>query len=484
MSWDPFERIQRIIEAVRSAPSIFNTRPCILRGVAADRIEMRFDTSRPAGGALGPATLGGRTEGAVARDGEGPRDDDAGPDGNGLRREDGRRDRWTVPGSLLRPDPLIREEMISCGAALYNLRLAIRVAGHDLSVWLLPDVRRDPTLPASVEIVTARVHPATWGVQELYQAIWLRHTSREPYRILPLPMPLLVEMEDAALQEDGWLRMVHPRQAKHLLDEAKRASDVLWGKQPLAFLSPGEDPLTGVTRLRADARALRDGGDLRGAEVKEWQAEAADRLRRFRDERSQAMRSFADFSDASGVPDVYGPLPADLKRPPTRRDFWTQPPEPFERWRKVQLMALATDDDRPLDWLRAGQALQHAVLTATRYSMSAPYGRSARYQAPIRYGLPVRRFRAASPQTEARYGVAVSPLTQPLELEDIRGEARRWPRWWYRHWPQWINPEPRWMYPEVPQMVLRVGYVPVEPLPAPPLPEVDYTDDRPRPRPR
>ena len=30
-------------------------------------------------------------------------------------------------------------------------------------------------------------------------------------------------------------------------------------------------------------------------------------------------------------------------------------------------MVLSTNGDKPLDWLRAGQALQHALLTATRY---------------------------------------------------------------------------------------------------------------------
>ena len=37
-----------------------------------------------------------------------------------------------------------REYVISCGAALFNLRLAIRVAGHDLAVWLLPDPAAAP----------------------------------------------------------------------------------------------------------------------------------------------------------------------------------------------------------------------------------------------------------------------------------------------------------------------------------------------------
>ena len=54
----------------------------------------------------------------------------------------------------------------------------------------------------------------------------------------------------------------------------------------------------------------------------------------------------------------------------------------FER--RPQLMALSTDGDRPLDWLRARQALQHALLTATHYGVSASF------------------------------------LTQPLELHDAR----------------------------------------------------------------
>ncbi|MGH3171284.1 MAG: hypothetical protein ACRDN0_36145, partial [Trebonia sp.] len=122
---------------------------------------------------------------------------------------------------------------------------------------------------------------------------------------------------------------------------------------------------------------------------------------------------------------------------------------PFEGVRNVQLMALSTDDDRPLDWVRAGRAFQHALLTATRYSMSAPGGRSARYSAPRQFGLPARHApTAASHQGPARYGVATSVLTGLLELEDLRGTPRRWP---------W-----RSYYPEIPQVVFRVGYVAVQ----------------------
>src|SRR5450756_2810373 len=58
-----------------------------------------------------------------------------------------------------------REVVISCGAALYNLRLAIAVAGRSPSVWLLPGPDRESgllttvtaerTLLASVEVMPA-----------------------------------------------------------------------------------------------------------------------------------------------------------------------------------------------------------------------------------------------------------------------------------------------------------------------------------------
>lgn len=327
---------RRIGQAVDSAPSVCNERPWFLRIVAGDRIELHLDY----------------------------------PDGL---------------------SPLPREVAISCGAALYNLRLAIRVAGHAVSEWLVPDLPRDDTLLASVEILTGRITPPTDAEQELYEAIPYRRTSRLPYTLLPVPTPLLVEMEGAAAAEDGWLRTLHWHETRRL--------------------------------LRAEA---------------------------------SAAATFAARPRAGKVPRThYGPTPERTRYAPTRADFWLPDKTArFESGRQVQLMALSTDDDRPLDWVRAGRALQHALLTATRYSMSAPYGRSARYSAPRQFGRPARRPPVrASHQLPARYGITTSLLTGLLELDDLRGAARRWP---------W-----RSYYPEVPQAVFRVGYTPVEQAPPP-----------------
>lgn len=328
------------------------------------------------------------------------------------------------------PDPdlaarLPREVAISCGAALYNIRLAIRVEGHTPSVWELPELNQGSfikdlpagrTLLASVEAMASRPTPPSAGVQELYEAMWLRHTDRNPYATLPVPLPLLVEMEGAAAEEHGWLRVLHPREQKLIVREAARAGNWLAGAVP------------------------DDGGQADPARAAE--ESETDRLR-------------SDLRSLNKVPaDRFGPRPAGPDDPPTRRDFWL-PGRTARFERHPQLMALSTDDDRPLDWLRAGQALQHALLTGTRYSMSAGSGRSDRYRVSLKYGLsdwhPLRAPRHVPPG----YGVTASFLTQSLEAADLRRRPRRWP---------W-----RWYFNEVPQMVLRVGFAPVERVPVPPL---------------
>jgi len=313
MPWHP--DMTRIIEAVQSAPSIFDRRPweVVLAGEARNSVELYADADR-------------------------------------------------VPGDI---SP--REVAISCGAALYNLRLAIRVAGRELSVWMLPGLDQGSplidhlgkgrVLVASVEIMPDRIDPPTAGIQELYEAMWLRHINPGDYAAEPVPLPLLVEMENAAAEEHGWLRILHPREQKAIL------------------------------------RATVRGGELAA--------------------------------------------------------------------RDMQLMTLSTDDDRPLDWLRAGQALQHALLTGTRYSMSTGSGRGERYRSSLRYRLSDFHPLHPPDRVPSSYGVTASFLTQSLEREDQQGISRRWP------WPTFYN--------EVPQVVLQVGFAPVERVPAPPLYGVEPT---------
>jgi hypothetical protein len=382
MPYDLPPDIQRIIDHVQKAPSIFNTRPWWFEFRPPDRIELWLRGNQ--GGHQGAA------QARVAR-------------------------------------ARAREQVISCGAALFDLRMTIRMTGHELVVWLLPDPEHadpmhPPALLALVEIVVVgRMKKPSTEEQELYEAIERRHTNRSPY-VLPVPLPILADMEEAAAQEGAYLRLLHRRQARKWL-----------------------------------------------------------RLTREVDSNPAFKPPFKNFVS----PTTHGPRPTN-RYPATRPDFWLKARQRFE---KPQLMALSTDDDEPFDWLRAGQALQRALLTGTWFSTSAPHGRAARYHAPDRYGVPARRhLLKASAENDggqaadrpgvparrhllkrdelARYGMSASPLTQPLEWQDLQGEARRWP---------W-----RWQYSELPQMIVRVGYAAV-PSKDHVLPETSMGDGVPQP---
>ena len=114
--------------------------------------------------------------------------------------------------------------------------------------------------------------------------------------------------------------------------------------------------------------------------------------------------------DGPGVPaDEFGPEAASPRYPPVRDLGIAWGPRKHAQVEKdAQLIALGTETDKPSDWLRAGQALQRILLTATYY------------------------------------GVQASFLTQQLEEESWRI-------------PPFHAARPWWRWPESAQMVIRTG---------------------------
>jgi hypothetical protein len=240
--------------------------------------------------------------------------------------------------------------LISCGAALYNLRLAIRVTGHDLVVWLLPD-DSDPSLLASVEIVTGRTKRAALAEQELYDAILRRHTNRWPYdNRLPMPAAILAAMQVAAAKEQGLVRVLNRRQVKTWLCQAQHATREESGQdgQP----GPGRRADNGDSGMPAAAFGppgvfSEDRGRWPWVGWREDYPPT-------RPAAGPGVAGTGNAGDPGGQDDQGQAGTVRVERRP-------------------QLLVLSTDYDRPVDWLRAGQALQRAVLTATRYGLGAPY---------------------------------------------------------------------------------------------------------------
>jgi len=338
---------------------------------------------------------------------------------------------------------LRRELIISCGAALYNLRLAIRVTGHDLVAWLLPG-DPGPLVLASVEIVTGRTKRPTATEQELYEAIPRRHTNRWPYdNRHPVPPPILVAMQNAAATDGGRLRVLGRRQVRTWLraaHDADREQRDDQGRQPdLAQWTNGGD--SGVP-----AAAFGPPGTF----------DHDHRLWRHLGRRTgyAPIRDFRPCTDP-------GPEGADQAEGPGRHDGRGKAQTPrFER--RPQLMVLSTDGDKPLDWLRAGQALQHALLTATRHGVSASFLTQPLELHDARSGQGGPRQSPESPESTDSPGPAAEAQvltfpgrnpgvaeaaesgSQPLPDAGRDPGRRRLP------WP--------WPFAEYPQMILRVGY--------------------------
>ena len=100
-------------------------------------------------------------------------------------------------------DPDGRAAHISCGAALFNLRLAITCSGAEPITRLLPDPAH-PRLLATVRL--AGPHRPRARELDLCAALWRRHSGHVPRTGLPLRSSLLAALAEAAALEGVALR--------------------------------------------------------------------------------------------------------------------------------------------------------------------------------------------------------------------------------------------------------------------------------------
>src|SRR5690348_15575514 len=82
---------------------------------------------------------------------------------------------YADPSRKLRADPLGREMLISCGAAVFGLRLAVRSLGYLPQVELLPDPDR---LRLLARVRLGAAVPITAREREMLEALPHRHTHR------------------------------------------------------------------------------------------------------------------------------------------------------------------------------------------------------------------------------------------------------------------------------------------------------------------
>jgi nitroreductase len=272
-------------------------------------------------------------------------------------------------------DPDHRELILACGAALLNLRLAIRAQDVHADVRLFPDSRQ----PELLAVVRPQGRsPITPGDRRLACAIPARRTNRRQFLDGVITEPVRHALRHAAEKEQSWL----------------------------AILST--DQLPRMRELVGEAHRVQLADPSFGAEWSRWTA---------RDDQS-----------ADGVPLTQaGPLP-ELQDSWVMRDFsggCARPRVPGKDFEERPLIAVVGSfHDLPIARLQAGQAMQRVLLTATAHGLAASFVSQVVEVPAVRRQLRELIGGGLWPQTVLRigYGSPVArtprrPLCEVVELE-------------------------------------------------------------------
>ncbi len=274
-------------------------------------------------------------------------------------------------------DPGGREMMISCGAALFNVRLALRSLGYVPRTLVLPE-------PGSPELVARVSWPERAPVNEferrMASQVRRRRTHRGAFDPDPLPHDMLAALRASAARDGAALRIMADDRRRAVLAAAVQTAE---------------------QQLRLDARYVRElarwtpaPGTTRGDGVPATSYPA-------RGERTDPYFPGRDFARGHG---------------------WGLPPLSTARAYRAAGVAglLTTAQDRPADWVHAGHALQRILLTASTCGVAVAL-HSQPVELPwLREFVRVRLSGGAYPHLVLRIGMvtqaAVSVRRDPDEV--------------------------------------------------------------------
>jgi hypothetical protein len=272
-------------------------------------------------------------------------------------------------------DPSRRQLVMSCGAALFNLRVALRRFGHDAEVTPLPN-KWSPSPLARVR-VRGTCAPSQRDVA-MFDAIPKRRTNRKPFFARPVSRGIALELSALAELEGAWLERLHPRD-----------------KLALATIVGEAD------RAQFASRRFR-------AELSRWLVPIGSRR-------------------ADGIPFVkkeYGAaLPAGVTFLVRTFDLGKTVASREEALAKGSpaLVVLGTEHDEPADWLAAGQAMQAVLLGATTLGLSASFLNQALEREDLRARVAELAGHGPHPQLVLRlgFGPPIDRATPRRPLEDV-----------------------------------------------------------------
>jgi nitroreductase len=270
---------------------------------------------------------------------------------------------YADPSRRLRSDPNGREMLISCGAALFGLRFAIRALGYQPMVSLLPDPER-PSVLATVQFGARQ--PVTDGERRLIEALPHRHTRRGGYVPGPLPRGLLIGLQHDAVVEHASLALID---------------------RPAAYSQLAAIVAKTAITLNADERSVAD--------ARHWVRLPGSTAR--------------DGVPASAIPAQHGRRPAQRQARLAQRDLdlgrgigeldQAGPPP-------AATAILLTPGDTRADWLRAGQALHRLLAHAAGQWVFASLNSQPLESAPVRALIRSKLGLPGAPQLLLEFGLA------------------------------------------------------------------------------
>ena len=278
-------------------------------------------------------------------------------------------------------DPDGREMLISCGAALYNLRSSLRALGYTARLRLLPDPDR-PHLLADIDLEPGE-RPDQQTLREHAQ-IRRRRTHRGGFRPDPVPAGVV-----AAIRHDA------EREGARLIEAVD--ADV---KGALAALTAAAEHVQQRTRSHA-------------AEIARWAPSP----------RTSRTDGVQERAYPRQVPQTTPHFPA---RDFARGHGWgAQNSQDVGPVLAGLTVLLVSDGDGPADWLRTGQAMQRVLLRATERDLAAAFHTQALEVPELRRFISTHFCNGAHPQMLLRLGVPhgeeLGTIRRPVEelIEEV-----------------------------------------------------------------
>jgi nitroreductase len=218
-------------------------------------------------------------------------------------------------------DPQGRDLVISCGAALHHLLVALAASGWDGRVHRLPDPHR-PDVLAAVELIP---HVTSSADADFAATIPRRRTDRRRFGPWAVPGELIGEMTELAENHGVALQEITQPRLRWRLFKAIAAADEMQRTDPVY-----------------------------AAELARW---------------SGRLPGSTDGVPAANVPPP-GPVPGRMPMRAFAEPALTEAPG-LGQPENAALLLVSTAADAPLSWLRAGEVTSAVLLAATRAGLAS-----------------------------------------------------------------------------------------------------------------